>query len=343
MSSTPLASLVETLETRRFASASVITTPIKLPTISIDAARVLHIDGTAGDDLIKIRKLSGGRTRINIASTLNRSDPNILIVFSKADSKRATVLSTVAADGTSTQTVLTGFSVKSGKYRTIKVDRSGGTDQASIVTSPSDPVSGHYNGSAAAWKQKLGQQLVAAANSKSTIAFFGDSHAERYPYFGRGSWESTFGNALDLGISGDSTQQLLARIGAGLFDNFKPDTLVLMFGTNNFLHPATDGSDAQIFDGAKAVIAALHSRLPATQLVMTSVFPHSGVGVNARIETLNASLAKLDNGGRFHFVNAYPYFVGNPIRHYYMNPDNHLNANGYALLTDLLRAELKQL
>ena len=112
-----------------------------------------------------------------------------------------------------------------------------------------------------------------ADNSTAPIAFIGDSHAAFYTTYGRNSWLANFSNALNLGLPGDSTRQLLTRIQLGLFAKYKPRKLIVMIGANNFNSPAAGGTDDQIYKGVVTVLAALHDRLPQTQLVLVGVLP----------------------------------------------------------------------
>ena len=60
--------------------------------------------------------------------------------------------------------------------------------------------------------------------------------------------------AGDYGIGGDSTRQVLWRLGHGLVDGLAPKLVVLKIGTNNLYGDHNAGTDEEIARGIKTVV-----------------------------------------------------------------------------------------
>jgi beta-glucosidase len=112
------------------------------------------------------------------------------------------------------------------------------------------------------------------------VIFIGDSITQGWEGAGKPVWEEFYGkrNAVNFGIGGDRTQHVLWRIEHGNLDGLAkpkagaaPRLVVLMIGTNN--SNGTDNTAAEIAAGIKACVAAIHAKLPATRILLLSVFP----------------------------------------------------------------------
>lgn len=112
----------------------------------------------------------------------------------------------------------------------------------------------------------------ALPGQRPAVLFVGDSITQWWLLSGRAYWDRDFApiGAYDDGIAGDTTSNVLARIDAGQLPRSSPRVVVLMIGTNNIpLHQ----SPAQITRGVYAVVAALHSRLPGSRIVLCGLLP----------------------------------------------------------------------
>ena len=98
------------------------------------------------------------------------------------------------------------------------------------------------------------------------------------------------GPVLNAGISGDRTQHVLWRLDHGMLDGCKPETILLMIGTNNL----PDDSAQDIAAGITCVLDRLDARAGSSRIVLVSVPPRGpapmdplrvkGSRVNALIE-----------------------------------------------------------
>jgi lysophospholipase L1-like esterase len=120
------------------------------------------------------------------------------------------------------------------------------------------------------------RRIVAdAARGGHRVAFLGASIIERWTTVGKEQWDAVWlpRHAVDCGISGDRTQDVLGRLDDGLLDalaapNNDIEWVVLNIGSNN-----TDAdSAADIAVGIEAIVAELRRRLPDARFVI-SLFP----------------------------------------------------------------------
>jgi lysophospholipase L1-like esterase len=174
--------------------------------------------------------------------------------------------------------------------------------------------------------------------------------------FGRTIWDESFNHpgtanyAFNIGISGDRTEHVLYRLlpkakgGLGELDSpaLDPDVIVLMIGINNSWAAETPIADS-IYEGARAVLTALHARKPRAKIVLQSLLPIVDVAkdrnvvrpVNVRLRALAQSPAF---AGSTTFLDLYPSFVdrtGTQITRYF-NDGIHPSEAGYRVWRDQL-------
>ncbi len=107
------------------------------------------------------------------------------------------------------------------------------------------------------------------------LLFIGDSITHFWetaaPAGGAEVWKKYYAkrNAVDLGIAGDGTGQVLWRLRNGNIDGISPKLAVLMIGTNN----SWRSSPEDIAAGVKAVVADLRTKLPQTKVLVLAIFP----------------------------------------------------------------------
>lgn len=83
-------------------------------------------------------------------------------------------------------------------------------------------------------------------------------------------WRELFSplHALNFGIGGDTTCNVLWRLQNGELDNIRPKVVVLWVGTNNHQHSAE-----QVAEGILAVAQLLTSRLPRAKVIILGLLP----------------------------------------------------------------------
>lgn len=99
----------------------------------------------------------------------------------------------------------------------------------------------------------------------------GDSIVERFEQAGRPVWDRYYAprNALNLGIGGDRTEQVLWRLEHGNLAHIDPKLAIVMIGQNNGGH----NTAAEIAEGIGAVVRTLEDRLPHARILLLAIFP----------------------------------------------------------------------
>ena len=113
---------------------------------------------------------------------------------------------------------------------------------------------------------------VAAFNDKPCdIIFIGDSITQNWLGAGASVWQKNYAprHALDFGIGGDKTQNVLWRLNNMDIQNLKPKVAVVLIGTNN-----TMNTPHEIADGIKAVLANTEAAFPGVKIILVSIMPN---------------------------------------------------------------------
>ena len=224
-----------------------------------------------------------------------------------------------------------------------------------VVTVPSNPIlvaspehqepERPYSGTPGeAWHpshQRLKQELR-AANPK--IVFLGDSITWAWQQEGYPAWERHFKplGALNLGLGGDRTSQILWRIQDGALAGLHPKLVVLGVGINNLIRDTYPPE--RVVKGVKACVQAIHQACPGTKILVVGIFPAQYRPMHplrARIHRTNALLAR-----------QFPYFLD--LGDIFLESDGslnpslfrdgiHLTAQGYVLYGQKLFPRIQSL
>ncbi len=144
---------------------------------------------------------------------------------------------------------------------------------------------------------------VAARAAEVRLVFAGDSITQGWEGAGAALWEERFApaGALNLGYSGDRTEHVLWRLRHGEWpEDLRPDTVVLMIGTNNTGH-GEGRPAAETAEGITMIVGEMVTRAPDATIVLLGIFPR-GRGaddarrqVNEEINLLIAPLGEREN------------------------------------------------
>jgi beta-glucosidase len=180
------------------------------------------------------------------------------------------------------------------------------------------------------------------------LLLIGDSITHGWENAGRKTWGKYFAgrNALNLGFSGDRTEQVLWRFANGEIDDIQPKLAVVMIGTNNAGH-RKDPAD-QTAAGIKAIVNQLRSRLPNTKVLLLAIFPRGeteGDELRQLNEATNKMIAKLADGKTVFFLDINSKFLddeGNLPKS--IMPDLlHPNEKGYEVWAEAMEPTVKRL
>jgi lysophospholipase L1-like esterase len=131
------------------------------------------------------------------------------------------------------------------------------------------------------WLAHHEKNLIEARSGPHDLVFVGDSITDNYHKFGpapdqvfKPIWAKYFAphSALNLGVSGDSTQHVLWRLEHGEVDGLSPSNVVLLIGTNNTWHDSK-ASAGDVTSGVEAVVKELHTRLPEAKILVIGILP----------------------------------------------------------------------
>ncbi len=130
------------------------------------------------------------------------------------------------------------------------------------------------------WKGRHEAKLREARSKPVDLLLLGDSITENYELTGpdplhdyRGVWQRFYANrnALNLGFSGDGTQNLLWRILNGEINGLAPKVAVVLIGTNDIGWLSRTAADT--VEGINAVLAARYDDVAVPYVVYRDVSP----------------------------------------------------------------------
>lgn len=208
------------------------------------------------------------------------------------------------------------------------------------------PAEGYWPDYPRAWRQVAQSQFDRTKKGDIDLIFLGDSITQGWGDH-QNLWDKHFGHrrAVNYGIGGDGTPQVLWRLGHGLVDGIQPKAIVLMIGTNNRWMGGQKAADFE--RGIAAVVTDLRKRLPETRVLLLGIFPtgeQANDGDRKLFADVNARLAKLDDGNRVWFRDLSAVFIeaDGTISRKVMPDTLHLSAEGYRRWAEALEPALKE-
>jgi lysophospholipase L1-like esterase len=201
----------------------------------------------------------------------------------------------------------------------------------------------------AGWVKRHEGFVAIAKKGDVDVLFLGDSITDGWRGFnpknksgGKNVWEKSFGplKSANFGIGGDRTEHVLWRIQNGELDGIKPKVAVLMIGTNN----TGANSAEEIAGGITAIVKHIREKSSGTKVLLLAVFPRGKMIPNAgntKIEEINKTIAKLDDGTNVKYLNIGEKFmkdgqIPGEIMYDYL----HLTESGYQIWADAITPTL---
>ncbi len=154
----------------------------------------------------------------------------------------------------------------------------------------------------AEWETVVASQFEEIGKGGYELVFIGDSIMEQWSHQGREVWEAYYGDreALNLGVGGDRTENVLWRIDHAGLDRISPKVAVLLIGTNNY-----QVSDAYgIGEGTLTIVQRLEKVWPQAQILVVGILP-SGEWPNPHrdvMEAANHRTKSLIHGRNVHYL-----------------------------------------
>jgi lysophospholipase L1-like esterase len=214
---------------------------------------------------------------------------------------------------------------------------------------PNEPAQGTANGKKddpqSWWRgncERINRDLK-KMEGKVDVGVIGDSITARW---GGETWAKHWGayRAVNMGIGGDQTQNVLWRLQNGQLDGYKARMYVLMIGTNNMWDKKAD--PAEVAEGVKAILDLIKAKQPEAKILLLGIFPtgekpNPGREKRAAVNELISKFA----GGPVSYMDIGNKFLdaeGN-ISKEYMHDFLHLGAKGYDIWAEAIKDKVAEL
>ncbi len=186
------------------------------------------------------------------------------------------------------------------------------------------------------------------AMQRVDLLMIGDSITHGWESGGKKSWDQYYAkrHALNIGFSGDRTEQVIWRLQHGAVDGIAPKLAVIMIGTNNAGH--RQDKPEHIALGVKAILGELAQRLPDTKCLVLAIFPR-GADANDPLRKINDAANEIikgyADGKRVFFLDVNSQFLDqDAVLPKSIMPDLlHPNEEGYQLWASAMEPTIEQL
>ena len=210
---------------------------------------------------------------------------------------------------------------------------------------PQVPSAGHFGGDSWLKLHEGHVKTVQANQGPLDILLVGDSITIQWG----DSWKKHFPDfkAVNIGIGGDKTQNVLWRLDHGGVDGLQPKAIVLMIGNNNMFFTPETGIEAAAL-GIQMCVKNLREKFPAAAIIVAKILPAHAPGNRfyEDIKKTNAALdpLKLDSDANVKVIDLWSDFTNadGTIKKDLFTPDNiHLSPAGYAVYAEKLKPLLE--
>jgi len=159
------------------------------------------------------------------------------------------------------------------------------------------------------------------------------------------SWKKHFPSlkAVNIGIGGDKTQNVLWRLDHGGVEGLQPKAIVLMIGNNNMFFTPETGIEA-VAKGIEMCLKNLREKFPAAVIIVAKILPAHAPGNRfyEDIKKTNAALdpLKLDSDPKVKVLDLWSDFTNadGTLKPELFTPDNvHLSPAGYGVYAGRLQ------
>lgn len=146
------------------------------------------------------------------------------------------------------------------------------------------------------WMPRHEEKLRVKAEMKDVdLLLIGDSITHGFESGGKAMWDKYYAprKALNLGFSGDRTENVLWRLQHGAVEEISPKLAVIMIGTNNTGHRQDPPKETSA--GIQAIVGELKKQLPDTKILLLAIFPR-GEKPNDRLRKINDGINEIVAG-----------------------------------------------
>jgi len=205
---------------------------------------------------------------------------------------------------------------------------------------------GFYANFPQAWMAMHGSNVArtkqGAEKKDIRVVFLGDSITQGWGGEGKDIFDARYAplGAVNYGIGGDSTRQVLWRITHGEFDGITPVLVVLKIGTNNLYGDGNAGTDEEIASGISKIVSTIRAKSSTTKVLLLGLLPRQNDYFSNRTKHINALIAPLDDGKTVRFLDLSDRFqteVGHVKPELYGPDQLHLVKAGYQVWADAMQ------
>lgn len=165
------------------------------------------------------------------------------------------------------------------------------------------------------------------------IVFLGNSITEQ-----GGAWHEKVSNikAKNRGISGDTTDGVLARLGELIY--YKPSQVFILIGINDLFR--NDMESKKVHGNIMQIVQRINSESKETEIYIQTILPTTTKEINAKINETNVLLEKSQNHNAYTLINLYDEFVtDNGLMNMDLSSDGvHLNEKGYQVWAQKIKS-----
>ncbi len=189
---------------------------------------------------------------------------------------------------------------------------------------------------------------IKAGHGDFNFVLIGDSITDGWPRGGKDSY-ARFApwKPLDLGVSGETTEEVLWRLLNGELDGIHPKVVMLMIGTNNLGHYG-DEKPEWVAAGIKKILETIRAKQPKAKILLLAIFPRAAGpqdAIRRKVDEVNRLLPAMADGQTIFFLDIGPKFLdaqGNLPKE--VMPDLlHPNAKGYQIWIDAVGPKLEEM
>jgi platelet-activating factor acetylhydrolase IB subunit beta/gamma len=209
---------------------------------------------------------------------------------------------------------------------------------------PQVPSAGHFGGDSWLKLHEAHVKTVQANQGPIDVLLVGDSITIQWGE----SWKKHFPElkAVNIGIGGDKTQNVLWRLDHGGVEGLQPKAIVLMIGNNNMFFTPETGIEAAAL-GIQMCVKNLREKFPPAAIIVAKILPAHTPGNRfyEDIKKTNAALdpLKLDSDPNVKVLDIWSDFThaDGTLKKDLFTADNiHLSAAGYAVYAERLKPHL---
>jgi lysophospholipase L1-like esterase len=199
----------------------------------------------------------------------------------------------------------------------------------------------------ASWMRRYETANVRLKEGNVDLLYIGDSITQGFEGSGRQVWNKYYAprNAVNMGISGDRTQNALWRLDNSDFNNVKPKLAIVMIGTNN--SNGRDNTSEEIADGIIAICQRLRTKLPQTKILLLAIFPRGSGPSSQREKNAKASelASQTADGKMIYYLDINKKFLTDEglLAREIMPDFLHPNAKGYEIWADAIEPKVAKL